>query len=65
MRSTLSGDIDFRLLKTLSARLVLLVQIAMEFQPLFDQVAGNPEQGHEQLMADKLSDRPAYVHGQS
>ena len=25
----------------------------MEFQPLLDQVAGKPEQGHEQLMADK------------
>jgi hypothetical protein len=25
----------------------------MEFQPLQDQVAGKPEQGHEQLMADK------------
>ena len=32
-------------------------QTAMEFQPLLDQVAGKPEQSHEQLMADKLPER--------
>jgi len=63
VRSTPCGDIGFRLPKTRSARLVLLVQIAMEFRPLMDsrREAGA---GHEQLMADKLSERPAYAHEQ-
>jgi len=39
-------------------------QIAMEFQPLLDQSPGS-QSGHEQFIADKLPERPAYVHGQS
>jgi hypothetical protein len=37
-------------------------QIAMEFQPLLDQSAGS-QSGHEQFIADKLPERPAYVRG--